>query len=168
MSYYFVIIGTKDNPLFEHEFGTYRQGGDGISRFREDTRHMNQFVAHASLDILEEVQWAGGQMYLKTIDRYPPTGSTISAFITAANAKFLLLHQPNNISTTSNPSSLTANRNAPTSTTPAATDEAIKNFFNDVYDSWVKTIMNPFWRVDTPVRSPVFRSRVAASAKKYL
>ena len=63
MSYYFVIIGTQDNPLFEYEFGTSKQGGDGIARFPEQARHMNQFIVHSSLDIVEEVQWAGGQMY---------------------------------------------------------------------------------------------------------
>jgi hypothetical protein len=63
MSYYFAIIGTQDNPLFEHEFGTSKQGGDGIARFPEQARHMNQFIVHSSLDIVEEVQWGGGQMY---------------------------------------------------------------------------------------------------------
>jgi hypothetical protein len=63
MSYYFAIIGTQDNPLFEYEFGTSKQGGDGIARFPEQARHMNQFIVHSSLDIVEEVQWGGGQMY---------------------------------------------------------------------------------------------------------
>jgi hypothetical protein len=62
MSYYFTIIGTKDNPLFEHEFGTSKSGGDGVARFREEARIMNQFVVHSSLDIVEEVQWASGGM----------------------------------------------------------------------------------------------------------
>jgi hypothetical protein len=66
MSYYFAIIGTQDNPLFEYEFGTSKQGGDGIARFPEQARHMNQFIVHSSLDIVEEVQWAGGQMYVQT------------------------------------------------------------------------------------------------------
>lgn len=64
MSYYFTIIGTKDNPLFEHEFGTSKQGGDGVARFADQARHMNQFIVHSSLDIVEEVQWASGQMFV--------------------------------------------------------------------------------------------------------
>ena len=63
MSYYLCIIGTQDNPLFEYEFGTSKQGGDGVSRFQEQARHMNQFIVHSSLDIVEEVQWGTGQMY---------------------------------------------------------------------------------------------------------
>jgi len=31
-----------------------------------------------------------------------------------------------------------------------------------------QAIMNPFWRLDMPIRSPVFRQRVAAAGKKYL
>jgi Sedlin, N-terminal conserved region len=70
MSFYFAIIGTKDNPLFEHEFGSSKQGGDGIAKFPEQARHMNQFIVHSSLDIVEEVQWGSGQMYevLKSVN----------------------------------------------------------------------------------------------------
>lgn len=63
MSYYFTIIGTRDNPLFEHEFGTSKAGGDGIARFRDEARHMNQFIVHSSLDIVEEVQWGNNGLY---------------------------------------------------------------------------------------------------------
>lgn len=62
MSYYFAVIGTQDNPLFEYEFGTSKQGGDGQPRFSDESRHLNQFVLHSSLDIVEEVQWTNGQM----------------------------------------------------------------------------------------------------------
>ncbi len=62
MSYYFAIIGTQDNPLFEHEFGTSKQGGDGASRFSEAARQSNQFILHSSLDVVEEVQWNSGQL----------------------------------------------------------------------------------------------------------
>ena len=64
MSYYFTIVGTTDNPLFEHEFGTAKSGGDGISRFRDDARHMNQFIVHSSLDMVDEVQWSRSGLYV--------------------------------------------------------------------------------------------------------
>lgn len=62
MSYYFAIVGTQDNPLFEYEFGTSKQGGDGQSRFTDQVRHLNQIILHSSLDVAEEVQWSSGQM----------------------------------------------------------------------------------------------------------
>jgi len=163
MSYYFAIIGTQDNPLFEYEFGTAKQGGDGVARFAEQARHMNQFIVHSSLDIVEEVQWAGpGHMYLKRIDRF--YNNYVSCWITGGNVKFLLLHCPSQPSATSasRASSIGANPESP------QTEEAIKSFFMDVYENWIKTIMSPFYQVNMEVKSPVFRSRVAAAGKKFL
>ncbi|KAI0145970.1 Sedlin [Hypoxylon sp. NC0597] len=163
MSYYFAIVGTQDNPLFEYEFGTSKQGGDGQSRFSEQARHMNQFIVHSSLDIVEEVQWGTGQMYLKCVDKF--FNNYVSCFVTGGNVKFLLLHQPTTaVSTTSTRSSTSIGAN-PTS---PQTEEAIKNFMLEVYENWVKTIMSPFYRVNMEVRSPVFRQRVIAAGRKYL
>jgi trafficking protein particle complex subunit 2 len=64
MSFYFSILGTKDNPLFTAEFGTSKQGGDGAPRFRDAQRRQNPFIVHAALDILDEVQWGSGAMYV--------------------------------------------------------------------------------------------------------
>lgn len=50
----------------------------------------------------------------------------------------------------------------------AQTEEAVRQFMTDVYEAWIKCIMNPFYIVNRPVTSPVFRGRVAAAAKKYL
>ncbi|CEI68651.1 unnamed protein product [Fusarium venenatum] len=195
MSYYFAIVGTQDNPLFEHEFGTSKQGGDGQSRFSDQVRHLNQFILHSSLDIAEEVQWSHGQMgvlesrgrgfaasrievdiasqradflaltlsrYLKCIDKF--FNNYISCFVTAGNVKFLLLHQPIVPTGTSSRSSTAIGAN-PTS---QATEEAIKLFFTEVYENWVKAIMSPFYRANMEVRSPIFRTRVAAAGRKYL
>ena len=46
--------------------------------------------------------------------------------------------------------------------------EAIKNFMLEVYESWVKAIMSPFYRVNMEVRSPVFRQRVATAGRRFL
>ncbi|KAK3340577.1 Sedlin [Neurospora tetraspora] len=222
MSYYFAIIGTQDNPLFEYDFGTSKQGGDGMARFTEQARQLNQFIIHSSLDIVEEVQWTNGQMYLKLIDRF--FTSYISCFLTASNIKFLLLHQPPSTSSSSSalphPSSsgssststlvqsshhpptsastsslsvipslstLTGGSNSSTPTliggggtssrtstsiaanpTSPQTEEAIRNFFAEVYENYVKAIMSPFYKTNMEIRSPVFRARVAAAGRKYL
>ena len=86
MSYYFVIVGTQDNPLFEHEFGTSKQGGDGQPRFSDQARHMNQFIAHSSLDCVEDVQWVSKDMYLKTVDKFG--NQLVSCFLTGGSALF--------------------------------------------------------------------------------
>lgn len=52
-------------------------------------------------------------------------------------------------------------------TSPAA-EEAVRQFFADVYENWVKTVMNPFYTVNMPVTSLVFKARVAAAGRKYL
>lgn len=213
MSYYFAIIGTQDNPLFEHEFGTSKQGGDGLSRFNDQARHLNQFILHSSLDVVEEVQWNSGQMYvftrsyqtetsfsleavqttvapcpacpfpppspaaltprltpplsvsryLKVIDKF--FSNYISCFMTGANVKFLLLHQPTTVGSATSSRSSTSIAANPTS---PATEEAIKNFYLEVYENWVKATMSPFYKVNMEVRSPIFRARVAAAGRKYL
>ncbi|KAI1815307.1 Sedlin [Poronia punctata] len=164
MSYYFVIVGTQDNPLFEYEFGTSKAGGDGQARFPEQARHMNQFIVHSSLDIVEEVQWGTGQMYLKCIDRF--FNNYVSCFLTGGNVKFMLLHQPPSSASTINPRSSTSTIAA--NPTSPQTEEAVRAFMLEVYESWVKTIMSPFYQVNMEVRSPVFRQRVAAAGRKYL
>ena len=125
--------------------------------------------------------------YLKHIDRFGP--SHIHGFITGGNVKFLLLtdptasiHNPASASQTSTPynpaqrSSAATARSSSYAGSPAAsynpsapsTEEAVKNFMIEVYDNFVKTMMNPFYDQDAPVLSPVFKARVAAAGKKYL
>jgi trafficking protein particle complex subunit 2 len=101
--------------------------------------------------------------YLKCIDKF--FSNYISCLITAGNIKFLLLHQPSTaVSTASSRSSTSIGAN-PTS---PQTEEAIKNFFVEVYENYVKAIMSPFYRVNMEIQSPMFRSRVAAAGRKYL
>ena len=67
-----MIVSPTDKPLFDLTFGASKAGGDGVARFRngETSRYMNQFIAHASLDIVEEVQWLNSNM-LGTSDIFP-------------------------------------------------------------------------------------------------
>ncbi|CAG8889935.1 unnamed protein product [Penicillium egyptiacum] len=185
MSYYFTILSPTDTPLFNIAFGTSKGGGDGIARFRfpETAQYMNQFIIHSSLDILEEAQWTNGGMYLKHIDTYPPAAAYITAFLTPSGARFLLLHQPPNLpSSTSTSSGLGSSSLLGTagSTTRASsssiaanptspqTEEAVRQFMNEVYENYVKTAMSPFYKQGMEIKSPVFRTRVTAAGKKWL
>ncbi|KAJ5591540.1 uncharacterized protein N7459_001909, partial [Penicillium hispanicum] len=184
MSYYFTILSPTDSPIFNIAFGTSKGGGDGIARFRfpDTAQYMNQFIIHSSLDMVEEAQWTNGGMYLKHIDTYPPAAAYISAFLTPSGARFLLLHQPPQLpssgsgggfgsssllgtsgsTTRASSSSIAANPTSP------QTEEAVRQFMNEVYESYVKTAMSPFYKQGMEIRSPVFRTRVTAAGKKWL
>ncbi|KAK3050735.1 TRAPP subunit [Extremus antarcticus] len=175
MSYYFAIVGTRDNPLFEIDFGTSKGGADGVARFRDEAKHMNQFIVHAAIDMVEEVQWHNKELYLKKVDSYQ--NNHIHCLLTGGNIKFMLLMNPDPTSTpystyqTSPPSRpSTARQSTLLASNPTApqTEDAVRQFMLEVYEAWLKCIMNPFYQVNQAVTSPIFRSRVATAAKKYL
>ncbi|KAH8113412.1 transport protein particle complex subunit [Phellopilus nigrolimitatus] len=114
--------------------------GVGVARGGQD-RHVIQMIANASLDVIEDVMRREGAMYLKAVDKFNEW--TVSAFVTPGNMKFILLHEGKN-------------------------DDGIRAFFMDVWELYVKTLLNPFHSAYTPIRSTVFDTRVRASAKRHL
>ncbi|KAF4574772.1 Trafficking protein particle complex subunit 2 [Pleurotus pulmonarius] len=120
---------------------THHTSGGGVRMGGGQDRHVIQMIANASLDVIEDVMRKENVMYLKSVDKFNEW--TVSAFVTPGNMKFLLLHEGKN-------------------------DDGIKSFFIDVWELYTKTMLNPFHTAHTSIRSPVFDSRVRASAKKYL
>ncbi|TPX34162.1 hypothetical protein SmJEL517_g03093 [Synchytrium microbalum] len=127
-----------DNPVYEAEFGPQTRADTAK---KEDHRHLNQFIVHAALDIVEDSMWGTSSMYLKVIDKYNEW--LVSAYVSASGVKFMLLHDTPNV-------------------------DGIRNFFVESHEMFVKILMNPFYELNAPITSPSFDTKVRASARKYL
>ena len=73
MSYTFSILSPLDVPLFTHDFGTSRSGGDGVARFTPSERALVPFILHSALDIVEEVQWGNNGLCVISHTSIPAT-----------------------------------------------------------------------------------------------
>lgn len=142
MSYYFAILGSTNEPIYELDIGTYRQNGDGSTNFPEEINELKQFITNASLDILENVQFKSNQIFFKNIDSF--YGYSIDIYLTQGNTKFIILTNCKNY------------------------DESIRQFFIEINEIYVKKILSPFYDINTPIRSKVFDAKVRQLAKKYL
>ena len=80
-------------------------------------------------------------MYLKSIDKFNQW--FVSAFVTASQARFIIVHDVRN-------------------------DDGIKSFFTEMYETFVKHLMNPFYVKDTPIKSPMFEKKAQMYGKKFL
>ena len=110
-SFIFIMVGKKDNPIYEAEFSRKKEG---------ENRHLNQFIIHSALDMVDEMMWTqpnmsaprpgprtrtapaplpltaagGGRRFLKTVDKF--NESLISAFVTAGGIRLMMLHDQRN------------------------------------------------------------------------
>lgn len=58
----FMIVSKDDYPVFELPI-------DNLVK-RKDYVQLHDFIMHASLDMIDQMQWSTNNMYLKTVDRF--------------------------------------------------------------------------------------------------
>lgn len=135
--YYFVIINEHDMALYEKEWAN---STNNESTDMQDRRHLNQLIAHAALDLIDEHIKLSNQMYLKRIDKF--NEYIVSAFVTASGIRFLVLHDKHN-------------------------DDAIRHFFVEVYEAFIKQSMNPLYKHGEKIYSIRFNQRVENIGRRY-
>lgn len=105
----------------------------------QQTQYLHQFVLHAALDAVDEAMWSTKELHLKAVDRF--NNLVVTAFVTPGCARFLLLHDGRN-------------------------DDAIKNFFTDVYEVYLKVMLNPLHTTTTRITNREFDRKVRLLARK--
>ena len=145
MSYYFVMVGHEDNPIFEVEYSrahhTGTQERQSSAQKKDDLLHLHQFTAHASLDIIDENKWVSNNLNFKALDRF--NEYIVSAFVTPSQIRFVMLHLDRN-------------------------DDGIKSFFHEVFELYTKLSLNPFYSPGTKIHFQSFQQRVNTLCKKFL
>lgn len=137
-NYYFVIVGQHDNPIYELEYSTKAE------KPTQDHKYLTQFIAHASLDLVDEYIWTTPNMYLKCVDKFNEW--YVNGFVGATSrVKMLLLHDAARLD-----------------------DNNIKSMFTEMYELYCKQSLNPLYQHHSPIRSIVFDKKAHVIAKKYL
>ncbi|KAJ2081959.1 TRAPP subunit [Coemansia sp. RSA 988] len=108
---------------------------------RSENKHLHQFVVHAALDLVEDALFLTNACYLKTVDKY--NDWNVSAYVTPSNVRLMLLHE-------------------------AKSEDAIRSFFTDCHELYMKTLMNPFYEPNSTILSQAFDTKINTLAKKYL
>eukprot|EP00933_Yihiella_yeosuensis_P064274 TRINITY_DN6762_c3_g1_i1.p1 TRINITY_DN6762_c3_g1~~TRINITY_DN6762_c3_g1_i1.p1 ORF type:complete len:160 (+),score=19.95 TRINITY_DN6762_c3_g1_i1:45-482(+) len=127
-----IIVGKDDSPMYEADLSS--------AGVRDDSPHLDQFIIHAALDVVDEMVWTTSSMFLRVVDKF--NDFYVSAYCTAGHVRFMLLHKIRN-------------------------EEAIRAFFSEVHDLYIKAMMSPFQQPDKRIESATFDQRVRAAGKRY-
>jgi hypothetical protein len=164
---YFSIIGPGDACIYEYgriSEGGVPAGGGGspagsaaASSIASPTSSMSttasgvpldtlqlsrQFMAHSSLDLVEEAMWSRPDLYLTKVDRFDESKYFVSAFVGFGPLKLLLMQD----------------------TEP---HDNVRPFFSEAFELCTKYLSNPFASATQPIRNREFEERLVGIYNKY-
>ena len=108
--------------------------------FPDNISYLHELIGYASLDFVENKEWSENKMYISQVDKF--NDFYVNCFSTAGRMRFILIHKGYN-------------------------DDLIKNFFNEVYENYVKTLLNPFIDKNTKILSSNFEEKIKNLMNKY-
>ena len=127
----FMMIGPK-GPIYE-------VAPDAMKAIEGPNSY--QFILHAALDMVDEVEWATPTLFLKTIDKFED--KSISAYVTPGRCIFLLMHDNKS-------------------------DDNVLHFFKEVHEMYIKIIMNPLQKRGDKIVNKEFDARVKKVMKSFV
>ncbi|KAJ1412980.1 trafficking protein particle complex subunit 2 putat [Ochromonadaceae sp. CCMP2298] len=107
----------------------------------DELAYLHQFILYSSLDLINSAMWTNNAIFLRTVDKF--NFLLVSAYVTMGGKYFLLLHNGKN-------------------------EDAVRAFFTEVHELYVKYLINPFAEPDAPVVSPQFSAHVRSLAKRLI
>ncbi|VDO04568.1 unnamed protein product [Rodentolepis nana] len=107
---------------------------------KNDIRYLYQFVAHSALDMVDEKMWLSSSTYLKIVDRFNEW--LISAFVAPSDILFKL-HLAH------------------------CCLDKVRQFFQDVYEAYVRLSLNPFYESNERITSEAFLRKVQQISRKH-
>lgn len=155
----------------------------------QEHRHLNQFIVHAALDVVDDVQWSSSSAYLKVVDRFNEW--LVSAYVMPSSRRITRwrsivahvdVHQTTSFQTSGSCC-------CTTSRTRMASGNSLPNVMSSI-SRWApgtdlflrrcmtfptnpstnkqKILMNPFYTPGTPISHAAFDMKVKAAARRYL
>lgn len=135
-NHHFAILNSHDHLIFETEITSI-----GQTQSDDDFDVLKQCVTHASMDLIDQLQWRTQNMFLKCVDKFEEW--FVSALVAPSLVRFVIAHNRND-------------------------EQGIRNFLNEALELYIKTTMNPFYEEGTQIRSGDFEERIQSCGKKHL
>jgi len=101
--------------------------------------YLHQFVAHAALDVIDNLMWVNDSCFLRVVDKFDTT--IVSAYVSVGGHYLLLLHE-------------------------GKEEDQVHFFFKEVHDVLSRYLLNPFVEPDCAITSADFDTKIGYLAKR--